>query len=100
MLHTLLDAIQVLGQVESDGSSHDVVAEAVASHDRKSNLLTVSLRSFLRAGQLDEFGKISSPAWLPAPQIVTEHVVAEEAHEMAKDIFASWRRKVSAAIPN
>lgn len=99
MIHALLDATQVLGAVTYDGSTHDVVAEAVANHDRRTKVLTVSLRAFLRAGASDEFGKVSTPPWLPALETVTEHVEIEEATEMAKDIFASWRRKVSAAIP-
>lgn len=99
MVHALLDATQVLGSVTSDGCAHEIIAEAVANHDRQSKVLTVSLRAFLRAAASDEFGKITTPSWLPEPRTVTEHVEAGEASELAKDIFASWRHRVSEAIP-
>lgn len=99
MLHALLDATQVLGTVEIDGATHEVCAEAVATHDRRTNQLTVNLRAFLRSEQQDHIGEQSLPAWLPAPQNVTEHVEAGEAHAMASDVFASWKRKIEAVIP-
>lgn len=99
MLHALLDATQVLGTVEIDGATHEVCAEAVANHDRRTNQLNVNLRTFLRSEQQDHIGEQSTPEWLPASQSVTEHVEAEEAHAMASDVFASWKRKVAAAIP-
>lgn len=99
MLHALLDATQVLGTVEIDGVTHEVSAEAVANHDQRTNQLMVNLRAFLRSEQQDHIGEQSTPASLPTSQSVTEHVEAEEAHEMASDVFASWKRKVAAAIP-
>jgi hypothetical protein len=53
----------------------------------------------LRAEKHDHIGETSTPGWLPAPQIITEHVEAGEAHEMANDVFASWCHKVAAAAP-
>lgn len=99
MLHALLDATQVLGTVEIDGVPHEVCAEVIANHDRRANQLTIELRAFLRSEQQDHIGERSASAWLPAPQTVTEHVEAGEAHEVADDVFASWRHKVAAAIP-
>lgn len=99
MLHTLLDATQVLGKVELDGEIHEVCAEALASHDQRTMQLTVKLHAFLRSEQQDHIGEQSTPAWLPASQNVTEHVEAEEAHAMASDVFATWKRKVASAMP-
>lgn len=99
MLHALLDATQVLATVEIDGVPYEVCAEAVANHDRRENKLTVNLRAFLRSEQQTHIGETASATWLPAAQTVTEHVVAGEAHEVASDVFASWRHKVDAAIP-
>jgi hypothetical protein len=99
MLHALLDATQVLGTVEIDGVPHEVCAEAIANHDRRSNQLTVNLRAFLRSEQQDHIGEKSTPAWLPASQTATEHVEPEEAHAVASDVFASWRRKVEGVMP-
>jgi hypothetical protein len=99
MLHALLDATQVLGTVEIDGVTHEVCAEAVANHDRRTNQLTVNLRAFLRSEQQEHIGEQSLSAWLPAPETTTEHVEAGEAHAVASDVFSSWKRKVDSAIP-
>lgn len=99
MLHALLNATQVLGTVEIDSAIHEVCAEALASHDRHKMELTVNLRAFLRSEQQDHIGEQCIPAWLPEPQTVIEHVPTEDAHAMASDVFASWKRKVEAAIP-
>jgi hypothetical protein len=99
MLYALLDATQVLGTIELNGAIHEVCAEALASHDRRTMQLTVNLRAFLRSEQQDHIGEQSTPAWLPEPQTVIEHVEAGEAHEMSNDVFASWKRKVEGLIP-
>ena len=99
MLYALLDATQVLGTVKIDAVIHEVCAEALASQDRRTNQLTVNLRAFLRSEQQDHIGEQSIPVWMPEPQTVIEHVEPGEAHAMASDVFATWKRKVEAAIP-
>lgn len=100
MIHALLDATQVVGTVELEGVSHEVCAEAVANHDRRSNQLNVQLKAFLRSEKQDHIGETTTAPWLPASQTVIEHVEAGEAHEMATDVFASWRNKVAACMPH
>lgn len=100
MIHALLDTTQVIGTVEIDHAIHEVCAEALANHDRHNNHLTVNLRAFLRATKHDHIGEISSPDWLAAPQTITEHVDAEEAHALASDIFSRWCHKIAALLPH
>jgi hypothetical protein len=100
MIHTLLDATQVLGTLEVDSVTHEVCAEAVASHHRQTNQLVVKLRAFLRSENQEHLGDTTTPAWIPQSQTVTEHVEGGEAHEMANDVFASWKKVVAAAIPH
>lgn len=99
MIHSLLDTTQAIRILELEGVPFEVCVEAVASHDRGTNLLTVQLRAFLRAEKHDHIGEVSTPSWLPAAQAVTEHVSAEEAHEVANDVLASWRQKVAGCLP-
>jgi hypothetical protein len=99
MLHSLLDTTKVIGTVMLDDAEYEVCAEAVANHDRHGNQLAVNLRAFLRAMRQDHIGETVIPAWLPPPQIITEHVDAGEAHELAADVFASWCHKVAGAVP-
>lgn len=99
MTHPLLDTTQVISLIEVDGVPFEVCAEALASHDRGKNLLSVELRAFLRAEKHDHIGEVSTPTWLPAPQTLTEHVDAEEAHAVASDVLSSWRHKVAGCLP-
>jgi hypothetical protein len=100
MIHSLLDASQVLGTVEINGVPHEVCAEAVANHDRRTNQLTIQLQAFLRSEQQDHIGETTAVSWLPSPQTITEHVDAAEAHAVAGDVFASWCKKVAASMPH
>ncbi|WP_395748751.1 hypothetical protein [Prosthecobacter sp.] len=99
MIHALLDSTQVISLIQQEGVPYEVCAEALASHDRGKNLLTVELRAFLRSENHDHIGEVSSPGWLPAPQTVTEHVGAEEAHALAADVLKNWRHKVESCLP-
>jgi len=99
MIHALLDTTRVVRTLELDGGSQEVCAEAVATHDRKSNQLSITLSAFLRATEHTHIGEVSAPSWLPSSQSVTEHVGAEEAHEMANEVFDSWCHKVAASHP-
>ena len=100
MQHRLLDATQVLATIERDGEPYEVCVEAEAEHDRAGQILTVRLSAFLRAERQDHIGETHQPDWLPAAETVTEHVGAEEAHALASDIFASWKRRVTAMLPS
>ena len=99
MIHPLLDTTQVISLIEVEGVPFEVCVEALASHDRVENLLTVELRAFLRAEKHDHIGEVTTPAWLPAPQTLTEHVGTEEAHAVASDVLSSWRHKVAGSLP-
>ncbi len=99
MIHALLDTTQVVATHDIDGISYEVCAEAIATHDRKAHLLSVELRSFLRALNQDHIHEELIPAWLPEPETITDGVEASEAHEMADDVFASWCRRVVATVP-
>ncbi len=98
MMHALLDTTQVLRTLQIDGVAYEVCVEAVATHDRSTNVLKVDLKAFLRSEAQDHIGEVASVSWLPPPQTVTEHVEAGEAHDMANDVFASWKNKVTAAM--
>ncbi len=99
MIQALLDITKVVGTLEHEGGSFEVCAEATANHARGDNALTVTLRSYLRSIQHVHLGETVVPDWLPAPQVVSEHVAIDEAHEMTNEIFASWCRKVAESIP-
>ena len=99
-MHGIIDISKVVGTVQISEHTHEVCAEADASFNRSTNELTVKLRSFLHSEEQTHVGETIGAAWLPEPSTGIEHVDAEEASEVAKDMFASWCRKVQASIPN
>ncbi len=99
MIHGLLDATQVISTTEIEGAPYEVCAEAQASHDRRSHLLTVTLNAFVRALNQEHLAKTATPDWLPPSETVHEYIEPEEAHEMASDIFASWCHRVTMKVP-
>lgn len=99
MINTLLDITHVLGVVQYNGETCEVCVEGLAHYLSSLGQVEVDLRAFLRSENQEHIGERTFPSWLPTPIKVTEHVSSEEAHAMASDIFASWRRKVDALIP-
>ncbi len=99
MSHAFLDTIRVIGNLTVGDAPYEVCAEAIANHDRLSNEVTVNLSAFLRAPQHGRDVEVPAAGWLPAPQVVTEHVDLDEAHEMVKEIFSVWCHKVAEAMP-
>lgn len=99
MMNKLLDTTKVVGTTMINEAPHEVCAEAEASHDKVTGQLMVSLRSYLRTLEHTHLGEGASAGWLPAPEVVREHVDHDEASEMAKDVFSSWCHKVQQAIP-
>lgn len=97
-MNKLLDTTQAVGEVPVAGTLHEVCAEAQGEH-HASGELVVDLRCFLRAKDPNHIGESAHPAWLPADERVREQVDADEAHDLTRDIFASWCRKVQRAIP-
>ena len=98
-MNKLLDTTKVVGTAEIAGVPHELCAEAEATHDKASRQLTVNLRAFLRTLEHTHLGEGAAADWLPAPEVVREHVDHDEAAEMAKDVFSRWCHKVQLAIP-
>jgi hypothetical protein len=95
----IIDISKVVGSTVINGQVHEVCAEADATFNRATHELAVKLRSYLHSEEQTHVGETLTAPWLPESGAVTEHVEAEEASAVAKDIFASWCRKVQAAIP-
>jgi hypothetical protein len=98
-MNSLLDITKVVGTAEMDGLPYEVCAEAAASFDPAASQVSVNVRSFLRSIAQAHLGEVGSPAWLPAPETIREHVPFEDATALAKDVFSSWCHKVQHAIP-
>jgi hypothetical protein len=95
----IIDTNEVLGTVETPQGTCEVCATADANYDESAQKLSVVLDSYLRTTDLLTKEQRVTAGWLPAPEMVREHVGVEEAHEVARDIFHRWVRKVKEAVP-
>lgn len=97
-MHGIIDISKVVGKVQIDGQPHEVCAEADATFQKATGELRVELRSYLHPEEQIHVGETIVAPWLPEPSTATEHVDASEAAAAAKDVFASWCRKVQTAM--
>ena len=95
----VIDTSEVLGTVETEEGTCEVCASAGATYDETTGRLAVRLEAFLRPAALLAKERHFRAPWLPKDEVVTEGVAREECHEVARDIFHRWVRKVREAAP-
>jgi hypothetical protein len=98
----VIDTSEVLGTVDLKNANGlcEVCVSAGASYDEASGRLKVNLESFLRPAALLAKERHFRANWLPSNEVVTEAVSREECHEVARDIFRRWVRKVRESVPS
>jgi hypothetical protein len=95
----LISISEAVGYTEVDGVMREVCATADASYLESQQRLTTELDSYLRTTDpLEPERRLSAP-WLPPREAVNETVAAEEAVDVAKDIFKRWVQKVRRSVP-
>jgi len=95
----VIDTSEVLGTVETPEGTCEVCASADAGFDEETGRLVLKLEAFLRPTDLLAKERHFRAHWLPANESVTESVAREECHDMAREIFHRWVRKVREAAP-
>ena len=95
----VIDASEVLGTVEGPEGVCELCASADASFDEEKRQLAVKLEAFLRPTDLLVKERHFRADWLPKNETVTESVAREECHEVAREIFHRWVRKVRESAP-
>ena len=95
----IIDTSEVLGTVETPDGNREVCASAEAGFDEAAGRLVVKLEAFLRPTGLLVKERHFRAGWLPVNETLTESVGTEECHDMAREIFHRWVRKVREAAP-
>ena len=95
----IIDTSEALGPVETPQGSLELCATAEASYDEEAGRLVVQLGAFLRPIGLLVKEQHSRANWLPENETIKESVAREECHEVAREIFQRWVRKVREAAP-
>lgn len=98
-MRRVLDASEVLGEIDTTQGECDVCASASASYDEEHGKLVVDLDAFLRTRDIRVKERRPFAEWLPKGERICESAAPDETGDMARDIFHRWARKVRDAIP-
>ena len=83
---------------DEDGELHATLS---AHHDPSSHELVAELDAYVCPADANQMMVARCrPDWLPASQVVRVGCAAEEASDVARDIFHSWVRQVRNAVPS
>jgi hypothetical protein len=95
----IVNTSEVLGTVETPEGNAELCASADANYDEAAGRLVVKLDTFLRPTGLLVKERHLRATWLPSGETVTESTGREECHEVAREIFHRWVRKVRQTAP-
>jgi hypothetical protein len=95
----IIDTSEALGTVEMPQGVCELCASADANFDEEAGRLVVKLEAFLRPTDLLVRERHFRADWLPKDETITESVAREECHEVAREIFHRWTRKVRETAP-
>jgi hypothetical protein len=98
-MKSVIDTSEVLGTVEVPEGASELCASGVASFDDAAGRLAVRLESYLRPVGLLTKERHFRTDWLPENEMVSESVAREDCHDLAREIFHRWVRKVREAAP-
>ena len=95
-MNKLISLVEPLVYSEMDDSPPiEISATAEGEFDQGSSMLTVWLDTVVHVGVMPE---TEHRTWLPAPEVVHEHVPQEEATIVARDVFEHWVDKVRKSV--
>jgi hypothetical protein len=95
-----MELTRSLGHTEIEGVNYDVFANGHAEYAADTKILTITLVCYLLPDNVARLDERMVPAWLPPKQVDREHVDADEASDLAKDVFHRWCSKVTHAVPH
>jgi hypothetical protein len=95
----VIDTSETLGTVERPEGICELCASAEAGFDEMAGRLLIKLEAFLRPTDLLVKERHLRADWLPENETLTESVAREECHEVVREIFHRWVRKVRESAP-
>lgn len=93
-MKNVISISEVVESREEAGRTTEVVATAEARFEEEKSELVTTLSAFLRPVDMQHKEQHLAASWLPRSETVREHVSAEDARLLAREIFHRWVRKV------
>ena len=90
----VLSTSEIVQDLNLEDEPEELCASAEADYDERRSKLIVKLEAFVRQVRHGGPDICSKPEWLPHPETLRESVGADDASELARDIFQRWTRKV------
>ncbi len=90
----VLSISEIVQELNRETEPLELCATAEGEYDQDTSSLAVRLEAFLRQVHHTRRDECTRPDWLPRGETVHEHVAAEEAGAVARDIFRRWTRKL------
>jgi hypothetical protein len=90
----ILSTSEIVQDLNLEDEPQELCALAEADYDERHSSLIVNLDAFVRQVRHAGPDVCSKPAWLPHPEMLRESVNADEASDLAREIFQRWTRKV------
>lgn len=82
------------------GAAGELHATLAAHHETASHELVAELDAYVCPDDANQMMVARfRPEWLPAREVVRVGCAAEEASEVARDIFHSWVRRIRSVVP-
>lgn len=95
----VIETSETLGRLDTPEGERELCVTADANYDESAHQVVVDLRAFLRNTDLLTTERRFPADWLPQPETVREHVDADEAAAVAREIFHNWVRRVRDGAP-
>lgn len=96
-MRSIISTSEVLAEVTSPAGPAEVLVSAEGTFDSARSRVSVTLDSELRP--CTPGPSLPKPSWLPARQVVEEHVPEEEATLFARDVFHHWVDRIRRLVP-
>jgi hypothetical protein len=91
---------QIIGNFTRGEKEFEACATGDAQFDEEHALLLMELDSFIRPVNLISKEKHLQVGWLPKKESLKEAVSAQEAPDLAREIFHRWVHKIQQAMPS
>jgi hypothetical protein len=94
----IFSSSQIIGPFTRDKQALQACATAEAQYDEERSQLVIELDSFVRSANLRAKEEHLHTNWLPKKQSLTESVSADEAPDLARDIYHRWIGRVRQSV--
>jgi hypothetical protein len=96
-MRKVLSISEIVQDLDLEVEPKELCATAEADYDERKSKLVMKVDAFVRQVHHASPDECTRPDWLPKAETLREGVSAEEASDLARDIFHRWTKKIREA---